>query len=185
MVEQQLYTSETLPAALHCQIVSFLRVVWPEGFCGPNRLRTWISSDPARTRHIVLVEEGVLIGHTEVRWKTLEHAGETYTVAGLCDVFTYPSFRDLGYGRRIVEAGTAYIRATDADLGILYCAHPLCDFYAASGWIAMDEVTTLIGDMNAPERSREVMMLLVLSSKGQRARDAFGSTPLYFGEETW
>jgi len=87
-------------------------------------------------------------------------------------------------GGIIVEAGTTHIRATDADLGIFHCAPQLRDFYAASGWIAMDDATTLVGDKDAPHRSEELMMLF-LSPKARRDRDAFARSPLYFGKETW
>jgi hypothetical protein len=34
MVEQRTYTSADLPADLKCQVLSFLRVQWPEGSDG-------------------------------------------------------------------------------------------------------------------------------------------------------
>ena len=80
--------------------------------------------------HFVLVEEGLLIAHGAVVWKYLAHAGETYKAYGLSGVFIHPSFRERGYGRQIIEAGTAYIRNSEADIGLLWCAPSLKGFYA-------------------------------------------------------
>ena len=116
MVEQHLYTSADFPAELKCQTLSFLRVEWPEGFMGDNRLRNWITNEADHPIHLVLVEAGLLISHINVVWKYLEHGGITYKTYGLTGVFTYPSFRGQGYGSRLIEAGTAYIRASDGDI---------------------------------------------------------------------
>jgi hypothetical protein len=34
MIKELVYPINELPAHLKCQIVSFLRIVWPEGFMG-------------------------------------------------------------------------------------------------------------------------------------------------------
>ena len=128
-VQQFVFTSQDLPPEFKCQILSFLRITFPEGFVGENRLRDWITKDYEHTIHIVLVEQGIMIRHTEVKWKYLEHAGEIYKVFSLSGVLTYPAFREQGYGRRIVEAGTAYIASADADIGMFHCAPHLKNFY--------------------------------------------------------
>jgi hypothetical protein len=43
MVQELIYPSNELPAHLKYQILSLLRIVWPEGFVGENKLRDWIS----------------------------------------------------------------------------------------------------------------------------------------------
>lgn len=184
-VETRTYRSVDLPEMLRCQILCFLRINYPEGFVGPNRLRKWISSEEEHPSHVVLVEEGVLISHTEVKWKWLEHRGETYKVYGLSGVFTYPAFRGQGFGRRIVEEGTRVIKESDADLGMFHCSPHLGDFYARFGWTPLPQATTLVGDREDPSESPELMMVLFLSDRALRASAAFGNTPLYFGEVTW
>jgi predicted N-acetyltransferase YhbS len=185
MIELRFYPAEELPSDLKWQILSFLRVTWPGGFVGENRLRDWISPPEDRPRHFVLVENGLLVSHAEVVWKYLDHAGETYKAYGLSGVFTYPSFRGQGYGRQVVDAGTKTIRASDADVGMFHCAPGLGPFYAASGWIPLPGATTWVGRKSAPVVSDELLMMLFLSEKGRRGRPAFEREALYFGEDTW
>jgi GNAT superfamily N-acetyltransferase len=185
MIQEIVYPSSELPVHLKYQILSFLRIVWPEGFTGKNRLRDWISREEDHSVSIMLVEQDILISHTEVVWKYLDHAGETYKAYGLSGVFTYPAFRGQGYGRRIVDRGTAYIEASDADIGIFHCDPSLKEFYAESGWIPMERAVTLVGSKDHPKISNELMMMRFLSEKGKRGRPAFERFPLYFGEDTW
>jgi GNAT superfamily N-acetyltransferase len=185
MVELRFYLSEDLPPDLKWQILSFLRAAWPEGFEGALRLRDWIALPGDHPSHVVSIENGLLISHTEVVWRYQDHAGETYKAYGLSSVFTYPGMRGQGYGRQIVDAGTEIIRASDADIGIFHCVPSLGPFYAASGWIPMTGATSWIGPKNAPVVSDELMMMLFLSEKGRRGRPAFEREPLYFGEYTW
>ena len=185
MVEQLCYAHKELPSELKCQVLAFLRITWPEGFTGPNRLRDWISRPEFHPVHLLLVDTGVLIAHTEVLWKYLDHAGTTYKAYGLSGVFSYPAFRGQGFGERIVRAGTAYIDASDGDIGIFHCAPELARFYARAGWTALEGATTLVGDPAMPETSDEVMMVRFLSTKGEQAREAFTAEPLYFGPVTW
>lgn len=124
MIQQLTYPQDQLPARLKCQILAFLRINYPEGFTGVNRLRDWISSPDTHPVSIMLVEAGILISHTEVLWKELEHGGQRYKAYGLSGVFTYPAFRGQGYGQQIVELGTAYIDASDGDQ-IDICHHTL------------------------------------------------------------
>ncbi len=185
MVEEKVYTSRDLPPDLKSQILCFLRIMWPEGFRGKNRLRDWITPEEDHPISIVLVESGILISHTQVVWRQLEHAGVTYKAYGLTGVFTYPAFRGQGYGKRVVELGTARILAGDGDLGIFHCDHSLREFYAGLGWIPMETAVTLEGPRESPAVNSELMMMRYLTPHGAEGRKAFESLPLYFGEYTW
>ena len=185
MIQELILPSDEIPPHLKCQILSFLRIMWPEGFVGKNRLRDWISSPENHSVSIVLVEHDILISHTEVVWKYLDHAGENYKAYGLSGVFTYPAFRRQGYGKRIVEKGTAYIETSDADIGVFHCDKSLKGFYASSGWIPMETAVTFVGAKDSPVISSELMMMRFLSQHGKKGRPAFERAPLYFGEETW
>ncbi len=110
MVELVTYADDELPADLKCQVLSFQRIQWPEGFVGVNRLRDWIHHPELHPAHFVLVENGVLISYAGVLWKDLEHAGAVYKTYELSGVLTYRAFGRQGYGRRVVAAATAYIR---------------------------------------------------------------------------
>jgi len=181
------YTSADLPESLKWQAVSFLRMQYPDGFVNENRLRNWITREADHPIHIAIVEEGILISHTNVVWKHLDHAGVTYKAYGLTGVFTYPSFWGQGYGSKVVAAGTDYILRSDADIAMLYCEGSLMNFYARQGWISMDKSVSFIEEKNRPVRvDDEILMMLFISPKGQRSRAAFEDQPIYFGSDyTW
>lgn len=155
MVEQRFFTDDDFPAALKCQVLSFQRIVWWEGFAGELRLRDWIHQKDSHPVHFVIFEQHVLICYAGVVWKHLQHAGEAYKTYGLTGVLTYPAFRRQGYGRRIVDAATAYILRSDADLALFTCNPSRRDFYSASGWsrwirshCSVAHATTLIRPTN-------------------------------------
>jgi GNAT superfamily N-acetyltransferase len=181
------YTSADLPESLKWQAVSFLRVHFPDGFINENRLRNWITREDDHPIHIVIVEQGILISHTNVVWKHLDHDGVTYKAYGLTGVFTYPSFRGQGYGSKVVAAGTDCILRSDADIAMLYCDESLMNFYARHGWIYMDKSISYIEEKNRLVRVEdEILMMLFISTKGQRGRAAFERKPIYFGSDhTW
>ena len=185
MIEELVYPSDEMPPHLKCQVLSFLRIMWPNGFVDENRLRDWISHEEDHSISIMLVEKSVLISHTEVVWKYLDHAGETYKAYGLSGVFTYPASRGKGYGKRIVDKGTSYIEASDADIGIFHCDMSLKQFYASSGWIPIETAVTLEGPKDNPVIDDEMMMMRFFTEHGKNGRPAFENIPLYFGEYTW
>src|SRR5438067_10939453 len=117
MIEQHIYQHDEIPLGLKWQILSFLRIEWPEDIAQDPRLRYWVAPPEHRPVSIVIVESDVLISHTVVVWKYLDHAGETYKVYRLGGVFTYPDYRGQGYGRRIVVSGTAFIRDSAEGVG--------------------------------------------------------------------
>lgn len=187
MAELLTFTSNEFPESLKCQAVSFLRVQWPDGFTGENRLRDWVTREDDHPIHIVLVEQNILISHTNVVWKYLDHDGETYKLYGLTGVFTFPSFRQQGYASQVIAAGTAYIQMSDADIAMLYCDESLRNLYAKQGWNHMEISTTYIGTKEEPELvDDEILMMLFLSGKGQKGRSAFETRPIHFGGDyTW
>jgi len=185
MVPQLIYTITELTLPLKCQFLSFLRMTWPEGFISEDQIREWDSHQENHPLHFVLVDGGFLISHAEVVWKYLTHAGETYKAYGLAGVFTHPAWREQGYGGQIVNAGTAYIKNSDADIGMLWCAPCLKRFYTASGWIGMEKSKTLIGPPEAPLVYGLLLMMLFLSQKGQIGRPSFENGSIYFGTGAW
>ena len=187
MAELLTFTSAEFHESLKWQAVSFLRVQWPDGFTGENRLRDWVTREEAHPIHIVLVEGNILISHTNVVWKYLNHEGALYKAYGLTGVFTFPSFRGQGFGSQVIAAGTSYIRKSDADIAMLYCDSSLCSLYARQGWISMDTSISYIGTEEQPVLvDDEILMMLFLSSKGQQGRAAFETRPIHFGGDyTW
>ncbi len=185
MIEKIICPQSELPAHLKCQILSFLRIEWHDGFVGENRLRDWISHDSDHPVSIMLVENDILISHTEVVWKYLEHVGETYKVYGLSGVLTYPAFRRQGYGTQVVALATESIEKSDADIGIVHTRASLKEFYSKNGWIPMENAITFVGSKQNPTVSDEFMLMRFLTEKGKTGRPSFESVPLYFGTNTW
>jgi GNAT superfamily N-acetyltransferase len=187
VAELLIYNSAVLPESLKWQALSFLRVYYPSGFMNEHRLRNWITREDDHPIHIVIVEQGILISHTNVVWKHLNHDGVTYKAYGLTGVFTYPSFHGQGYGSKVVAAGTDRILRSDADIAMLYCEASLMNFYARHGWIYMDQSISFIEEKNRPVRvDDEILMMLFISAKGQHGRAAFEDKPIYFGSDyTW
>jgi GNAT superfamily N-acetyltransferase len=187
MDELLTYASADFPGSLKWQAVSFFRAQYPGGFMNENRLRDWIANEADHPVHIVLVEQGILISHTNVVWKYLDHDGVTYKTYGLTAVFTYPSFRGQGYGSRVVAAGTDYILKSDADIAMLYCESSLMNFYARHGWVYMDTSVSFIEEKGQPVHvDDEILMMMFISAKGQRGRAAFERKPIYLHSDyTW
>jgi GNAT superfamily N-acetyltransferase len=172
MIEQHIFASQDVPERFQCQILTFVRIPWPELFGGETRLRDWTSKPELHPVTFLLEEEGVLISRLEVVWEVLAHAGETYLTYGLSGVLTYPAFRKQGYGLQLVQSAKAYIeQQTEADLVLFHWT--LRGFYEQAGFERMDSLITLVGNPPQPERSPETAFLLFLSDKGKRGRTRF------------
>jgi GNAT superfamily N-acetyltransferase len=184
MIQQHIYESQDVPENFKCQILSFVRIEWPELFSGDLRLRDWTTAPEMHPVTFLLEEERVLISRLEVVWTHIQHAGETYKAYGLSGVFTYPAFRKQGYGLQLVQSAKDYIEQRgDADLVLFHST--VKGFYEQAGFERMDRLVTLVGDVDNPERSDETGFMLFLSEKGKRGRESFEKEPLYFGEKTW
>lgn len=184
MVQQFIYQGEDLPEYLKCQILSFIRHVWPDGFQGENRLRDWISREEFHPLSFVLVEEKILISHIEVMWKYVEHNNVTYKTYGLSGVFTYPQFRNQGYGLQLVNEAKKHIeQQMDGDIILFTSRHK--GFYEKAGFISMESAKLLKGDPKNPKIDEENIFMLFLSNKGKQGRKDFETKPFYFGETTW
>jgi hypothetical protein len=186
MAELLVYPQADLPPQMHCQVLTFLRVEWPDGFVGENRLRNWITRIEHHPLSFLMVEDGLVISHAQVVWKYLEHCGETYKIYGLTGVFTFPSFRGQGYGQRTISAATKYIANMDADVGMFHCSPHLEPFYAQASWIPIHGAVTLIGSRADPVQVDELMMMQFFTEKGRRGRESFERMPVFFDEDsTW
>ncbi|HET7093776.1 MAG TPA: GNAT family N-acetyltransferase [Thermomicrobiales bacterium] len=177
---------DALPATLRRQILAAHRREWPNAYVSDHDGRTWIQRPQFHPTHVVLIDDGRLIAYTGVVWKDLRHAGETYRTYGLSGVVTTPAFRRQGHGRRVVEAATRLIRASDADIGLFTCAPGLTTFYAASGWEWMAGAALFGGPAAAPEREwAEQVMMGFFSAKGRAARSGFTAQPILFDDDLW
>jgi len=184
MIQLRFFEAQHLPAHFKCQILSFMRINWFDGFQGENRLRDWITGSEMHPVHFLLEENGILISHQEVVWKPLHHAGDVYKAYGLTHLFTYPAFRGQGYGSRLLQVAKDYIlQQGDADILILHTVKE--NLHERAGLEPMKQMITLVGDPQNPKKSNETGFMLFLSEKGKQGRKYFEEGTLYFGEETW
>ncbi len=188
MAQTLVFREHDFPPDLECQVVSFVRVQWPSVFTPETRLdrhmwRGWNAT------HVVVEEAGVVISYAAVIETAVRQAGETYRALGVSSVFTYPSFRGEGHGRRVVDAATDHARASDIDVAVLWCELGLEGFYGKSGWAATRS-PTLVG---TPENQRVeddsdnpvTRMMVFVSEKGRAARPSLEREPLFVGAHTW
>lgn len=129
-----------------------------------------------------IVEKGKLISRAEVIEVNITHSGQIYNVCGICNVFTFPLFRNKGYGKQVVEAATNYILQSGADIGILFCDQRFELFYASKGWEALNNSITRIGtpgDYKPYSNTSNIRMMLFVSEKGKKGRSAFTNQPMY------
>lgn len=183
MYEVRQYPSSQVPPEIACQVASFVRLVWLSHLTGEDRF--WSLEGDASTTTFVISERGVLISHANVVQRTITHQGENYLMYGLGGVFTYPAFRGEGCGGQVVEAATRFIRASNADIGMLFCDPKRKGFYGQHGWLPL-EATILAGaEGQAVPFTDEPMMILYLSTKARAHRANFEGATIYVGEDTW
>jgi predicted GNAT family N-acyltransferase len=136
--------------------------------------------------HFALVENQTLISHASVNWRNVEHRGETFNVQGLSAVFTFPAWRKGGHGKHVVQAASDFIRTSQADLAMLFCAQALRDFYKSCGWTPADKAKILYGEKLRPQLKHDnLVMMMFVSEKARDARGLFEREEVYVGESTW
>lgn len=173
-----------VPSEIACQIASFVRLVWLADLKGEDRF--WQMGDPTGLRqYFVIAERGILISHANVVPRTITVAGESTLLYGLGGVFTYPAFRGEGYGQQVVDAATAYIRSSAADIGMLFCDPARWAFYGRSGWSRL-EAEIRVGTPESPQPfTKEPAMILYNSVWAQVHRSDFEGASIYVGDSTW
>lgn len=173
-----------IPTELAVQAASFIRLVWLADRKGEDRF--WKLDDPSGTvQYFIIAERGVLISHADVVQRTITHAGESYLLYGLGGVFTYPAFRGEGYGQQVVDAATAFIRSSPADVGMLFCNPARWGLYGRSGWARLEN-QILEGAPEAPQPyTYEPAMIIYNSARAQAHQHDFESQPIYVGKGTW
>jgi hypothetical protein len=182
----QLYTyrQEDFPAGLKWQALSFMRVEWPFIFEGDLRFlkETYPPSlDPV---HFAVTEDDVLISYASIIRFDVDHAGHKLACYGFGNVFTFPPYRNEGFGKQITDAATRYILASPVDIAMLFCDTKLIPFYGAFGWEVLEGAETRFGTPENPTVFDTTRMTLFVSEKGQQARAAFVEQPYYI-ESPW
>ena len=179
------YAPNILPPHLKYQLLAAVRIEWAWVFTGANR--TWDYTQKATHPHyFVISEQDILISFIEVNQRVLHHADELYRVYGLSAAYTYPAYRREGFGRQVLQAATNYIRASDADVAMLFCLPSLTNFYRASGWLPLPTATIWYGDPKQPSvNHKEFVMIQFVSHKGRQQQHTFAHQPIYVGKYMW
>lgn len=173
-----IYQQPDLPAPLKWQAIAFLKTEWPFIFSGDDIFLTDPYPPEQDTVHFVAAEGNSLISYASAFRLTLDHADTAYEVYGFGNMFTFPPYRRRGYGRRVLELATDFIRRSDVDVAILFCDSQLEPFYAACGWEGVPSPTR-IGTQADYEVHEGSKMMLAVSEKGQRGKLDFAEQPLY------
>ncbi len=179
------FDDDALPAALKWQVLSFLRIVWPEGFTGPLRFRDWITDPARRPYHLLHVARDLVISHLEIVEPSVDLDGVGYTTGALTGVLTFPSFRRQGWGGRLVGHAARLIEASDVDLGLICCEPHNADFYAAAaGWQRIPGARVVLGDTREQaEETSQVVFVRFLSVRAQQDRHRFDRCTLWLNAD--
>ncbi len=101
-------------------------------------------------------------------------------------MLTYPAFRKEGLGGQVVAAASDYIRASDADVGMLFTYPAIEHFYARYGWTHLSDPGVRWGDPASPQYEADAfMMLLPVSAKALAHRADFDHGPIFVGPTRW
>ena len=161
------YTDSELPDLLRAQVLAFLRIVWPDGFVGPNRFRSWTSHPSMTPFHQLYVAGSQLVSHLEIVTVPVTVNDRQYRAVSPTAVLTYPAFRGEGWSSRLNAAAVRWIDDSDADIGLLTCSHDLIGFYSRAGWTHAREATIVAGPEGETWVSDDV---LLTRSLGERSR---------------
>jgi GNAT superfamily N-acetyltransferase len=183
MAEVSTYSHHDFPLALNWQAVSFMRVEWPHILLNGHRLGTETYPAEDKPTHFVVSERGVLISYAAMMLRPLHHAGASYRMAAVGNVFTFPAFRGEGYGRQVVAAAVATMQSSAADVGVLFCKPHLVHFYQLNGWEHID-APTYLGTPAQPTHHPYQRMMQFLSDHGRQGHATFAQQPLYI-ESPW
>jgi predicted N-acetyltransferase YhbS len=181
MPNVQVYRDDEISPALRWQAVAFMRVEWPFVFQGSGRYAATTYPPELRPVHIAAAEGDALLSYAAAIRLTLTHQNATYTVFGLGNMFTFPPYRGEGHGRRVLDHASRFIRASDADLGILFCDPALAPFYRRSGWEPV-QASTLVGPVGHQHRHDALTMALYVSENGKKGRASLDAEPLIVNE---
>lgn len=164
------FEDDALPAILKWQVLSFLRVVWSEGFRDELRHRDWITNPAYRADHLLHVAGNLVVSHLEIVEHQVDRDGTVYTAAAPTGVLTFPSFRGEGWAGRLVRHAARRIEVSDADVGLICCRPESAEFYARnSGWDLMPGAQVIVGaSREQAQPTRQVVLARPLSATAQK-----------------
>ena len=105
---------------------------WGENIWGAEDLQyRWRPKD----LHLLLEEDGRLVGHVGLLRHTVSAGGRSVEVAGVGGVVTVPEAQGRGYAQHGMRvAAEFYCREWGVEFGLLFCRDALVPFYERLGW---------------------------------------------------
>ena len=178
MPDLAIYPQTELPASLKWQALAFIKTEWPFVFSGEDQFLTEPCPPDQDPVHFVAAEGDSLIGYASIFRLDLSHAGKRYEIYAFGNMFTFPPYRKQGYGKRILEMATNFIRNSDVDAGILFCESNVVPFYRACGWQTAGTPVRVGTPDDYEQHDHILTMILYVSEKSPRGRSDFDGQPL-------
>ena len=136
-----IYRHDNFPGVFNWQAIAFMRCEWPSIFQGDILYLSTPYPPELEPVHFVMAEEDSLLSYATLMKRHLSHAGQDYTIYGFGNMFTFAPYRTQGYGRKILQAATEFIRRSTVDVAILFCDKSLEKYYSAEGWLTTPSPT--------------------------------------------
>lgn len=172
------YEDRDLPESLRLQVLCFLRIVWPDGFIGPNRFRDQITDPGLHPHHLVYASGTQLVSHLEIITTTVAVNQVAYRVQSPTSVMTYPAFRREGWSTRLNAEAVGRIDRGGADIGVLTCAPELINFYHRIGWTHVPGAAIVAGPDGDTWTADDVLLIRRTSSRSVQFLEDLGHHPM-------
>ncbi|MEG0258399.1 MAG: GNAT family N-acetyltransferase [Lysinibacillus sp.] len=182
MIELLQFNQKDCPIYLKRQIISLMRQEWPQAFEDKDEDIHWPDNPETQPISLIFVENDVVISHVAVPWKYIEHEGHTYKVFGLSEVMTNPSYRQQGFGLKLIKEAYSFIEMNKPDISIFTCQPSLVSFYTQGGWEYKENINLIGGTRNKPFRSDSLglsTMIQLFSAKAKDNSHSFEKTDVY------
>lgn len=130
---------------------------WGENIFGAEDLQyRWRPKD----LHLLLAEDGRLVGHVGLLRHTVSVGGRPVTVAGVGGVVTVPEAQGRGHAQRgMRHAAEFFCREWGVEFGLLFCRDALVAFYQRLGWQLVEGPVEIEQPGGPVESSMNVMVL--------------------------
>lgn len=176
--------TDDLPPALESQIRALLRAEWPP--LEEDETNGPLIEPQLHAVHFILAEGERVWSYARTIWARVTHIGRDWKLYGLGDVITAPEFRGLGYGSRIAQEATTYIRSEcEADAAVLLTKPRLAAFYGRIGWEAMTELEVRTSEYDEHNNGDSLAMMLFISASALLMHASFHASPLILPGDEW
>jgi GNAT superfamily N-acetyltransferase len=179
MPDLAVYPQSDLPEVLKWQALAFIKTEWPFVFSGEDQFLTEPCPPDLYPVHFVATEGDSLIGYASIFRLNIDHAGTSYEIYAFGNMFTFPPYRKQGYGKRILNLATDFIKNSEVDAGTLFCESNVEPFYQACGWQTAGAPARIGTPDDYKQHDHILTMNLYVSEKGLQGKSKFDEQPLY------